>query len=209
MGSEAFLLLLLDNVRDPVNFLLESHDLSVLLFYLVDDLPIQGRLFFDSELFFTKVLPYSRDTSLHPPGLDLSLLDLLLLVCSDLGFFSCFVEKLLQVPLLLLEFVLQLGQAIVIVLELKFYVHGIDLALEPPDLVRILDVELVFVLLVLAARLEVLRILSLLVLLYFEELGLHLIDDNKQLRPQLFIGGLYLPGFIRHLDSFDDVAWHR
>ena len=102
MGSEAFLLLLLDNVRDPVNFLLESHDLSVLLFYLIDDLSIQGRLFFYSELFFTKVFPYSRDTSLHPPGLDLSLLDLLLLIGSDLSFFSCFVEKLLQVPLLLL-----------------------------------------------------------------------------------------------------------
>ena len=177
----------------------------MLLFYLVDDLAIQSCLIFDSELFFTKVFPYSRDTALHSPGLNLSFLDLFLLVCAHLSFFPSLVEELLQMALLFLELVLNLSQSIVIVLQLKLNVHSIDFALKPPDLVGILDIELVSIFFVLSARFKILCVLPLLVLLNFKKLGFHLIDDNQQIRPQLFVGRLYLPGFVRHLDFFDDV----
>ena len=80
----------------------------MLLFYLVNHFAIQGCLLFDSELFFTEVFPYSRDTALHLSGLNFSFLDMLLLICAHLSFFSSLVKELLQMALLFLELVLHL-----------------------------------------------------------------------------------------------------
>lgn len=100
---------------------------------------------------------------------------------------SGLIIRFLQLVLLFHELILHLRQAMIVILHLEINVHRIDLFLQPDDLVRVVDVESIFVQIKKLAGHFFLLLATYPRLLISDHLRLHLLDKYRQFRPQFII----------------------